>query len=191
VKILLAGSLKLEFLGPEVRALLDEWCEQGVEFAVGDAPGMDRAFQRYLADRNYSHVTVYCTDGETRNNLGVWPAESVPSGLTHPGHASHGAKDRQMVDDANRGLMVWDGASKGTLANVIDLLNHGKPCHLFVEGLHKSQHLLQEPHDLDDLEARFPNAFVTARQRLASSRKRHRVLVAGREASLDLDWSGV
>ena len=190
MKVFLAGSLRLEFLDPAVQELMEQWREQSAEFLIGDAPGMDRTFQRFLADRNYQNVTVYCSDGFTRNNLGSWPVWSARSGLKSAGHARHAAKDRHMVDEADQGLMVWDSSSTGTIANLVDLLDQGKPCHLFIEGIHKSHRFLQEAADIKDLEALFPDTFAKARKRLVASRKRHKVLVGDNDGALELDWSG-
>ena len=46
-------------------------------------------------------------------------------------------KDIAMAKDADYGLMIWDGKSKGTLNNMINLLIQGKPVLLYFVGQHK------------------------------------------------------
>ena len=36
-----------------------------------------------------------------------------------------------MANDADSGFMIWDGKSKGTLMNIIDLLNLNKPVEIY------------------------------------------------------------
>src|SRR6267378_387899 len=43
----------------------------------------------------------------------------------------YGIKDRAMAKDASCGFMLWDGISKGTLTNVINLLDYNKKVLLF------------------------------------------------------------
>lgn len=189
MKVLLAGSLRLEYLNPEVHEILESWMADNAHFLVGDAPGIDRSFQKFLNAHRYPDVTVYCSDGRIRTNLGEWEVFSVPSGLKSTGHARHAAKDRQMVDDAESGLMVWDSMSTGTIANVLDLVDAGKPCHLFIEGSTKAHHYITASSDTDDVAADYPEVFEKAAGRLQASRKRHNVMASHRESVLDVDWS--
>ncbi len=38
----------------------------------------------------------------------------------------HTAKDLAMAEEADYGFMLWDGVSKGTLNNILNLLERGK-----------------------------------------------------------------
>lgn len=100
----------------------------GHAVVVGDADGADAAVQRRLRDAGASAVTVFCSAGRCRANLGVWPLRefSPPPGAR--GFQVHAAKDRGMALAADFGLMVWDGRSFGTLLNVLRLCRAGKPC---------------------------------------------------------------
>ena len=133
MKIVLGGSRHLEFIPQEVAICLDDWMSQSNEFLVGDAPGSDRAFQRYLQSRRYKEVIVFTSADEIRNNLGNWHVETVESGLKSKSSAVHAFKDRKMSHLAENGLMIWDCKSAGTVSNVIDLLRQGKNCLIWVE----------------------------------------------------------
>lgn len=129
--VFVAGSRALSRLNPQVKERLDNIVKQNFTVLVGDANGADKAVQRYLAERNYQHVVVYCMD-VCRNNIGNWPthAEKTGKGLAHD-RQYYGIKDLAMAKDATCGLMIWDGTSKGTLTNVINLLGAQKKVLLY------------------------------------------------------------
>lgn len=127
-RVFVAGSRRLSRLSAEVKRRIDTIIDKAFFIVVGDANGADKAVQRYLVERGYRKVTVFCMAGQCRNNLGSWPTRSV---LAEPGarrdFAFFAKKDRAMVEDASHGLMLWDGASKGTLDSIVNLVGHHKP----------------------------------------------------------------
>jgi hypothetical protein len=128
VKVFIGGSRAISRLNELLRLRLDRIMAEGHEVLVGDASGADRIVQQYLADHHYADVTVYCTGGRCRNNVGLWvtAAVSPPIGV-HRGAEFYAAKDREMAANATHGLMLWDGESRGTLTNVRNLLRDHKP----------------------------------------------------------------
>lgn len=188
MKLFVAGSIRLDFLSPEVIALVENHKAQGTTFLVGDAPGTDRAFQQLLAQDHYSNVTVFTSSSSVRNNVGQWESYFVPSGLKSSGHASHAIKDRKMSSLADSGLMVWDSTSTGTLANALDLVGQGKPCVLAIEGRFKSFGTFATEADFAELETQLPEVFVEARRRLRQSRKRLTTMLDQQDGLLDIDW---
>ncbi len=130
--VFVAGSRALSRLNPQIRARLDNIMDRNLAVLVGDANGADRAVQRYLATRQYERVTVYCME-MCRNNIGEWPicSHAVQPNLKHDRHY-YGIKDVAMAKDATYGFMLWDGVSKGTVANVINLLTAGKKVVLYI-----------------------------------------------------------
>jgi len=129
--VFVGGSRALPKLSGPVKEPLDNIVAKQLTVLVGDANGADKAVQRYLAERNYQHVFVYCMD-VCRNNLGNWPVRphSVESTIRDDRHY-YGIKDRAMAKDASCRFMLWDGVSKGTLANVVNLLHCEKKVVLF------------------------------------------------------------
>lgn len=100
--------------------------EHGV--LVGDRPGADTEVQALLGGHGYEHVGIFCADDEPRNNLGDWAAYSVPPQPGAHGFAVQAQTDREMVRRAEYGLMIWNGASPGTILNVLRLAIAEKPC---------------------------------------------------------------
>lgn len=130
-QVFLSGTRKVERLPGEVISLIQELIDSGVHFIVGDAPGCDRAFQRHLASLGELNVIVFSSAPYVRNNLGKWPSEFIDSGLRSKTNAMHAAKDRRMAELCDLGIMIWDGQSAGTLANLLDVISQGKPAYMY------------------------------------------------------------
>jgi len=130
--VFVAGSRTLSRLSPQIRERLDNIIERNFAVLIGDANGADKAVQRYLAQRQYRQVTVYCME-ICRNNIGEWP---IRSHAAEPGAKRdryyYGIKDSAMAKDATCGFMLWDSGSKGTLANAVNLLNADKKVVLYI-----------------------------------------------------------
>lgn len=129
--VFVAGSRALSKLNAQVKERLDSIMRKQLTVLVGDANGADKSVQRYLAEHGYRRVTVYCME-ICRNNVGNWPirSHSAGPGVKRDRHY-YGIKDRAMAQDASCGFMLWDGNSKGTLTNVIKLLENNKKVLLF------------------------------------------------------------
>ena len=126
-KIFLGGSRNLGRLNPALRTRLRNLITNKHTVLVGDANGVDKAVQSFFAEEGYRNVIVYCMDGECRNNLGKWEIRSIESGGRNKDFAYYAMKDAQASLDADYGFMIWDGESKGTLNNVLNLIQQGKP----------------------------------------------------------------
>lgn len=131
-KVFIGGSRAVSQLGEVVKARLDTI--MGKEFSVllGDANGADKAAQVYLHDKAYSHVEIFCAAGVCRNNLGDWPLRNVAAQTRARNAEFYSAKDRVMAEEADVGLMLWDGKSVGTLMNVFRLLHLQKKAVVYV-----------------------------------------------------------
>ena len=127
MKVFIGGSRRVSRLDEAVRGRLDEIIRKQLPVIIGDANGADRAVQDYFHQRAYEHVEVYCTEGRCRNNAGNWKIRPVPApdGRKHD-FEYYAAKDRLMANEGSVGFMLWDGKSKGTLDNVLRLMEQGK-----------------------------------------------------------------
>ena len=161
----------MEFIPSEIAEQLLAWMESSSEFLVGDAPGSDRALQVFLSSKKYPAVTVYTSADEIRNNLGNWQVEKVESGLKSKSSAVHAFKDRKMSQIADVGLMIWDCKSAGTLSNVIDLLEQGKNCFIWVAP-DSDLYQFDNSASLDKWMASYPEVRDEALKRLSTFRKR-------------------
>lgn len=136
-RVFLGGSRKISRLNDTIRKRLDEIVRREMDVVVGDANGADRAMQAYFADHGYPKVTVYHVGKAPRNNVGSWPTRRIATPPRAKGFAFYATKDRAMAQDADCGLMLWDAASRGTLANVEALASLSKPVAVYVSTLHR------------------------------------------------------
>ena len=168
-KVFIAGSRRLTRLNPPVKHRIDTIVNKGFTVLVGDANGADKAVQTYLAGKGYRHVIVHCMAGNCRNNVGDWPVRELAAARGARGFTYFAIKDQAMADDADYGLMLWDGESKGTLNNMVNLLRQQKPVVVYLAPKRAFQ-TLRKSSDLSEL---LGNCDRTSAQRL------------GRELGLD------
>lgn len=110
-----------------VKEKLDEIIKNEYEVFIGDCWGIDAAVQKFFAENDYRNVTVYATG----NNVGRFDVCNVVSNGAE-GFTFYRQKDIAMAKDADCGFMIWDKNSKGTLNNIIDLLNQKKSVELYL-----------------------------------------------------------
>lgn len=125
MNVFIGGSRAVSRLNAPIRARIDELIERRLTILIGDANGADKAVQRHLAERGYPNVVVFCVE-RCRNNVGAWPTRRVEPPSGRKDFAYYSTKDEVMSHEANCGVMFWDGKSKGTLRNILDLVRAGK-----------------------------------------------------------------
>jgi hypothetical protein len=154
-KVFIAGSRRLSRLIPNVRRRIDTIVDKGLTVIVGDANGVDKSVQRYLSSKQYVNVVVYCMEGGCRNNIGDWPTKRITAAdPCRRDFAYYSTKDRAMAAEADYGLMLWDGQSRGTLTNIVHLVRKGKPVVVYIAP-DKSFHTLRQPNQLAAVLGRF------------------------------------
>jgi len=126
-KIFIGGSRKLSKLNADIRGRLDSIMQNGDIILIGDANGADKSVQKYLFDKNYRSVCVFCVGHYCRNNVGIWEIKSVKASSSVRDFHYYSIKDLWMVKESDFGFMIWDTKSKGTLNNMINLLKESKP----------------------------------------------------------------
>lgn len=130
--VFIAGSIKIKRLHPLFVERIANIVRKGMPIIVGDANGADASIQAELVTQSATNVTVFCTGDKPRNNLGDWNVHRVRSSAQKGTRAYFTAKDIEMADRAEFGLMLWDAASTGTLSNVFELLSKGKKSVVFI-----------------------------------------------------------
>ena len=130
-RVFVAGSRSVSRLNDEVKERLDNIIKQNLTVLVGDANGADKAVQAYLAGSFYRNVVVYAMES-CRNNIGGWELIRHIAPSCKRDRRYYGIKDLEMAKNASCGFMLWDGKSKGTLTNVINLLNADKSALLYL-----------------------------------------------------------
>lgn len=122
-------------LPKDVQKELDDIISSGKRVIVGDAPGIDRQVQDYLASKKYADVEVY---GPGHDNVRYtanksWKTNVIDAPDYEPGSPEWlAAKDIVMSKYATEGLaVVLDSGAKATRNNVRRLLADGKPVKIY------------------------------------------------------------
>ncbi|WP_035769928.1 hypothetical protein [Butyrivibrio sp. NC2002] len=142
MSVFISGSKRLfinkkaeegQWLLPEpVRKRLDELVSDEEDILIGDCPGVDSYVQEYLNISGYKKVTVYVSGskGRTHNNAGRWEEKDFRTqGRT--AYSYRIEKDFRMAEDAEYGIAIWNGESKGTFINMAYLIAQGKKVNLY------------------------------------------------------------
>ena len=124
--VFLSGSRRISRINEAIRNRLDNIVANELSIIVGDANGADKAMQSYLARKEYGHVTVFCAGTRCRNNVGGWSTDNVLVDPKLSGRDFYAQKDKEMARKADFGLIIWDGKSPGSVANMVELLKAGK-----------------------------------------------------------------
>ena len=124
--VFVSGSRNISSLNQEVRDRLQNILDQHLPIIVGDANGADKAVQKYLHDKQYVPVTVYCSGDACRNNIGSWQVSKVQVESGKNGRDFYTRKDKEMAKLADYGFVLWDGKSPGSYENVMELLKRNK-----------------------------------------------------------------
>lgn len=124
--VFVGGSRRVTSLPVEAKTRIDNVLDKGFAILVGDANGADKAVQTHLAESRYDRVTVYCSGNTSRNNVGQWKTHNVSAGERKKNYQFYAAKDREMAQQAEFGLMIWDGKSPGTVLNILRLVRASK-----------------------------------------------------------------
>lgn len=149
-KVVIGGSRTIKYLLQPVKELIDTLTKNNNIILVGDANGADKAVQKYLNEKRYNNVIVYCMYSLCRNNIGQWPVKSIVSSSRIKNADYFGTKDLHMAMEAEFGIMLWDGVSKGTFRNVINLLDDNKCIYVYYQPS-KRISLITSSKDFDNL----------------------------------------
>lgn len=125
-KVFLSGSRSISRLNDDIRSRVQCVIDKDFNVIIGDANGADKALQQFLYERHYSNVTVFCAGASCRNNIGSWNVHTVDVDAHLKGRDFYTAKDKVMARHADYGLVLWDGKSAGSIANVLELLENEK-----------------------------------------------------------------
>ena len=158
-KVFLGGSRHVRALNEVIRKRLDDVINKELFVFIGDANGADKAMQTYLADRQYKNVLVFCAGRDCRNNIGSWETRKIISDRKEKDFKFYTAKDTVMSEEADYGLMLWDGKSKGTLNNILNLLEQEKQVAVYFSPK-KNFHDIRSRNDLKTLLMQCPPALL-------------------------------
>ncbi|MCI0338618.1 MAG: hypothetical protein L0226_13660 [Acidobacteria bacterium] len=150
IKVFIGGSRKITKLPSSIAARISNIIGGNFTILVGDANGADKCVQKYLAEKQYENVLLFCTGNVCRNNIGNWKTKSVSADANEKGFDFYALKDLQMAREADYGFMIWDAKSRGTLNNILNLLGESRKVLVFFSP-DKSFHTIRNAEDLSAL----------------------------------------
>jgi hypothetical protein len=180
-EVFIGGSRSMRELPPSVTARIDKIINSKFTVLIGDAPGADTLVQKYLAEKGYPNAIVFCT-GRCRNNAGGWETKVSQAKAGEKGFGFYKIKDGEMARAANYGLMLWDGKSKGTLNNILNLLDNDKKSLVFLSP-EQSFHAIGKADDLAELLSKVDDKDLALFERKLGLQQRLENLRAMRESA--------
>lgn len=121
MKIFIAGPRAISRLSSEALKRIDNIIDGRYTILIGDANGIDKAVQTYCNEKKYDNVKIFASNGKARNNMGQWEVVKVEIDTRIKGFDFYAAKDAAMAREADYGFMIWNGKSKGTFNNIINI----------------------------------------------------------------------
>lgn len=116
-KVFISGSKSISKLTEKMLAVLDKIVQDGDTVLVGDCYGADLAVQKYLLQKGYTDVIVYCSGEQPRKHVVGTVRSCAKESVGLKGRAFQYVKDKAMCDDCDEAYGFWDGKSLGTLEN--------------------------------------------------------------------------
>lgn len=154
--IFIAGPRAIKKLDTKVLLKLKNLQEKNFIINVGDASGVDKLIQGFYHNLNYDNVNVFASNGKARNNLGNWIVNKVNVEKSIKGFEFYAQKDKAMAEQSDLGFMIWNGKSKGTLNNIINLRKENKYIVVYLTTL-KEFFKIKTDQDLLDIIKICPN----------------------------------
>jgi len=133
MKVFISGSISIKKIPMNAIEKIDNIVRKNYAIIVGDAKGVDSMVQEYLQKKNYKNVIVYYAGNKIRNNIGGWNTKQIGNDSKKQGRELYTLKDIEMANDADYGLMIWDGKSEGTLNNISMMKSNNKRFFVFTE----------------------------------------------------------
>jgi hypothetical protein len=135
MNVFISGSISINKLPPLAREKINSIVARNYKILIGDARGADSLVQEYLLTKKYSNVIVYLAGENIRNNAGNWESNKITTDAYNKrGRELYAIKDKEMAQNADYGLMIWDGKSKGTLGNIKEMEKQNKRFYVILNG---------------------------------------------------------
>lgn len=151
-KIFIAGPIAIKKLDDDVEMKLLDIFKKKHQILVGDAKGVDVLIQNFYKKLDYKNVTVYVSGRKMRNNIFNWDTKFIDVDKGLSGFDFYSQKDKAMAYDSDYGFMIWNGKSRGTLNNMINLISERKSILLYLT-INKQYYLIDSKDKLDKLVA--------------------------------------
>ncbi len=134
-RVFISGSIGIKKLPLEIMESIEKIEEKNFEILVGDAKGIDLLVQEKLKNNRYENVLV-CSIYEKPRNLfsHTFKTCQVECDSTIKSERKKQTfKDSYMTRNSDYSLVVWDGKSKGSYANIVRSLEQDQAIKIYLE----------------------------------------------------------
>jgi hypothetical protein len=134
MKVFISGSISIKKLPTKIKESILKIIDKNLEILVGDASGVDSLVQDFAKEKGYFNVTIYTIEEKPRyqadNRFKIIKANVSPE--VKKGRERQQEKDKKMTLDSNYSLVIWDGKSKGSYANIIRAIDNNKKVKVYL-----------------------------------------------------------
>ncbi len=133
-KVFISGSISIKELPLLVKESIEKIINNNLEIVVGDAKGVDSLVQDFCSKKQYYNVTIYTIEELPRfiANSNFHIKKINVSNDIKSKRKRQQEKDEQMTLDSDYSLVVWDGKSKGSYANILRAIEKGKKIKVYL-----------------------------------------------------------
>ena len=131
--VFISGSIAIKTLPAKVKESILKIMEQNMTILVGDASGIDTLIQDLCNVQSYTNLIVYTItplprylSNQSSNFRHIFVDSDIKKERERQTH-----KDKAMSDDSTFSLVIWDGHSKGSYANIKRAIEQSKKVKVF------------------------------------------------------------
>ena len=133
-RVFISGSITIKKLPDCVKSSIDAISKGNIEILVGDADGIDTMVQDYCKKIGYSSVVVYSIYQSPRYKVSGFQSKYIEvKSESKKERERQKEKDAAMTIESDYSLVVWDGFSKGSYANINRALEKGKKVKVYLK----------------------------------------------------------
>ena len=134
-RVFISGSISIKALPDKVIESINKIEQQKFAILVGDAKGIDTLIQKKSENDHYDNVSI-CSIYEVPRNLlsntfKICQVECDSSIKSERKRQTF--KDSYMTRNSDYSLVVWDGKSKGSYANIVRSLESGQAIKIYLD----------------------------------------------------------
>jgi hypothetical protein len=135
--VFISGSISIKRLPIQVINSIKKMIDKNMTILVGDAPGIDSLVQDVCYKENYLNVIVYTITSTPRYkaNQNFQEKNIFVSSKIKSQRVRQTYKDKAMSEESSFSLVVWDGSSKGSYANIIRALEQKKGVKVYYQDI--------------------------------------------------------
>lgn len=142
--VFISGSIAIKKLPYQVQNSIQTMIDKKMTILVGDAPGIDTLVQDLCNNQEYTNVMVYTITSSPRykankdfQEKSIFVDQEIKKERERQTY-----KDKAMSEDSTFSLVIWDGSSKGSYANILRALESHKKVKVYYQDI--NDYLLSE-----------------------------------------------